>query len=239
MAYRKRRGRPNGRFRKATRIVMHQKARPSKYLPWVGHKPTITTIRAPSAIGDSTFVKLKYVTGQNLTAAGNVDRVYRGNGAFDPDQSGAGMQPYGWDEWAAFYTKYICYGSSIKVMGKSTVNLLTVLGVVPKLNTTSEGFTELVGEPYGKFTMINSNAAGNTTKIKHFMTTRKMFGLDKNQVGNADYTGTVATGTPASEFYWHVIVDDATGSTGTTNVTVLVEITYYIKFFERTDLDRS
>lgn len=32
--------------------------------------------------------------------------TFRGNGLFDPDQKGAGHQPMGFDQWAAFYQEY-------------------------------------------------------------------------------------------------------------------------------------
>lgn len=50
------------------------------------------------------------------TVSGSISsHVFRGNGPFDPDHSGIGHQPYGFDQIAALYRQVHVVGSSIQV----------------------------------------------------------------------------------------------------------------------------
>lgn len=49
--------------------------------------------------------------------------VFRGNAPFDPDQTGTGTQPVGWDNFLTFYETSFCVGSRIEV---TVINNMTV-----------------------------------------------------------------------------------------------------------------
>ncbi len=46
---------------------------------------------------------------------GRIDYKYAGNGCFDPDLTGAGHQPYTWDQLTAIYKFYTVTSSTIEL----------------------------------------------------------------------------------------------------------------------------
>ena len=68
---------------------------------------------------DQMFIKLKYATSYRITAA-QFHKVFSGNGLYDPDVSGVGHQPLGFDQWMTLYNRYRVYASRIVV---NVVNL--------------------------------------------------------------------------------------------------------------------
>lgn len=51
------------------------------------------------------------------------DQTFRGNSVFDPDLTGVGQQPRGFDEYAALYGKYYVVKSSYSVVVKCTASI--------------------------------------------------------------------------------------------------------------------
>ena len=88
--------------------------------------------RMPTSMPDSILVKLKYQDSVAMTnESGYGSYTWSMNSINDPDVTATGHQPYAHDEWANFYSKYICYGSKIKLVTRYTettnVSLISVL----------------------------------------------------------------------------------------------------------------
>jgi len=56
---------------------------------------------------DRIMVKLPYETTVQLTGAITVDHIMNTNSLFDPDRTGAGHQPMGFDTWSVIYNRYL------------------------------------------------------------------------------------------------------------------------------------
>lgn len=64
------------------------------------------------------LVRLRYAQNVNLTPSGTgtpAHYTFSANGMYDPDISGAGHQPMGFDQWMAIYDHYTVLGSKITV----------------------------------------------------------------------------------------------------------------------------
>lgn len=95
-----------------------------------------TLYRSPgsaSGFPDTIVTTLRYVDqrGFNAAAADDTTYTYRMNDIFDPDFTGAGHQPMGYDQLAAVYNRFQVLSSSIKltVTGQATAadNMLLTL----------------------------------------------------------------------------------------------------------------
>ncbi len=67
-------------------------------------------------LGKTFKTKLRYVTQLELGSGTNdfaSHHFYRANSAFDPDLTGTGHQPMGYDQLALFYDHYTIIGSKI------------------------------------------------------------------------------------------------------------------------------
>jgi len=90
-------------------------------------------------IADTTKIHMKYAEDVIVNVNGTLgsDYLFRCNSIFDPNQSGAGHQPMGHDEYARFYKRYVVVGSKITVrfvgatVSGSTVdpNAITNVGI--------------------------------------------------------------------------------------------------------------
>lgn len=199
-------------------------------------------IRQPSGVPDRLFVKLKYTYIVTYTStSGNVTyQQFRGNGVFDPDVTGAGGQPYTFDQWAALYSRYRVRGSSLKselnipppAAGSFAANITTV--TYPSANTTVPSATHELSreQPYAK--VRTHKAYGDRSlPIKSYMSTAKIIGLKKVAVATeTDYSAAV-TGNPTKEWYWNFVFYTSDLATTSFVTPVLHTLTYYVEFYDR------
>lgn len=71
----------------------------------------------PTGLPTQRLCKLVYVNNTESTSnLGSINFIkYRANSIFDPDYSGVGHQPFGYDQWSILYNHYVVLGSKITV----------------------------------------------------------------------------------------------------------------------------
>jgi len=80
-------------------------------------------------VPDVTCIKFVYSDARMITASSNqAEYVYRPNSLFDPDFSGVGGQPDGFDQWKALYGVYrvVAVDYEVQAAGASAFGLLAV-----------------------------------------------------------------------------------------------------------------
>lgn len=91
--------------------------RSGAYRPFYGRSASQLIVRQPGVMPDRLYTKLRYreqLSFTQLTGA-LADQVYRPMSLFDPDLTGTGGQPYGFDQWTQFYGYYTVLASGISV----------------------------------------------------------------------------------------------------------------------------
>lgn len=208
-----------------------------KFMPKYRRKPSVTYQK--HIVPDTAYTVLKYCTGlQMFAASAAANRVFRGNSVFDPDLTGAGHQPVGYDQWAQFYDKYQVLASKIIVKARhtSSVNQMTMLSVQPKLEQTNElDYLDIVGDAYAKSCLMPTDSAGYYKTLTNYMSTKKMWG--KKSISDEDFCAETGLN-PINQWYWIVNIDDVLSS-GNQDSEMYVEIHYYVKFYSRAALNRS
>lgn len=199
-------------------------------------------IRQPSGVPDRLFVKLTYscVISYSSVSGAVVYQQFRGNGAFDPDVTGVGGQPYLFDQWSALYNYYRIRGSSLKSelqipppASGSFAGCVTALQWPTNLANTPSATHELNREqPYTK--LRNYKAYGDhNLPIKQYMSTSKILGLRK-VVPSIDNTYTSAVGSnPNQQWYWNYILYTSDLATTSFTIPVTHRLVYYIEFYDR------
>lgn len=195
-------------------------------------------IKQPSGLPDRLFVKLRYREQLSFAQAIGAlsENVYRGNSIFDPDQSGAGGQPFLFDQWANFYSTYRVLASSIKAYSFNngqTYNNMVVIAPSPQATTFGTTGQELIEElPYSKrrVARMGSNDAGQSY-ITHYMTTSKILGKKKSVVQNEDNLASDTSTNPVDQWYWH-LANWVPGGTGQSLIQDVI-LTYYVVFETR------
>lgn len=191
---------------------------------------------------DIAYVELRYVFNNTRNAVGIGGNVFRGNGAFDPDFSGIGSQPMGFDQYGALFRRYRVIGSKVKVMAASRDGAETIGMYVVPLTTSAPASTSIKGyieQQYCKTNYMGRADGSSKAMLTHQMSTSKIRGVAMTAIRNdSEYSGPIG-GNPNLQWYWSVGFYDLSGNLGTVTVDYQVEITYMVEFFDRDALTTS
>lgn len=233
--------------RRIRRVFRRVSRRFARRRPFVKKLRLTTSRMRTTPMPDKVFVKLRYWDTNVFTTAGGfsgdaVERTYRGNSVFDPDQTGGGHQPTGYDQWTGFYNQYRVLASSIRWTVYRISTAAGDLGIpfvfpdVTAATAVTIGTINPQEQAYFKYRHILANIAGNKGRgtVKNYMTTKKMF--PGQNVTGTDFTA-LSTGNPASQWYWNCGYNNS-GAIETA-VRFTCNITYWVVFFDRATLNVS
>lgn len=215
------------------------------------YKPRRRTRRkkAVNKISRGTFpatyiARHTYVDRITLTQSINdvmVDHLFRSNSLYDPDYTGTGHQPLGFDEMAVIYDHYEVLGAKITVdfTPQSTTELKSniVVGIA-----TTDTLGPLASGNLNKLLENGHRCYKQLSDIRDWgrlscgYSQRKTFG--KHARGTDNQKGTNATN-PAEGTYFGVFAQATDASTIADPVSCLVKIEYFTKWTERKIMSQS
>lgn len=155
------------------------------------------------------LVKLRYNTKVTLdpdaTALGG-EHLFRANCIYDPDYTGAGHQPRGFDQWMGLYHRFHVIGSRIRArcvsIGTETVPFY--LGISKSRGGSSNlGIAEENIERIGTSTMVLPGG-NNIGRVKSSFSTKRFYKI-KNMMDNDQLSGT-ASSSPTWVSYYHLYI---------------------------------
>lgn len=194
-----------------------------------------------------TFVELKYVDQfiLNPTSSSTDNYVFRANSLFDPNYTGAGHQPYGYDQWATFYSSWVVFDATLVYtctppnLSTTTPQINNTVLFVTKRRTDPTAFADIntaIEDPYCmKYVMTSGyqkqpRLSVNLNSPKFLGVTREVY------INSSEYSG--ATGSnPTIQTY--IICGAGTTYAGTNNpdpVYCTAELTYRVKFYNPANL---
>ncbi len=217
-------------YRKSRRNLKRRSRRPRRRKRYVRNKRMSYNVIRAIGQPDTVYVKLKFFDSALFTdnPGVSIGRRYRGNSVFDPALSSTNSQPAGFDQWASMYTHYEVLGSSIKcnLVNLSASPARTLL--LPHLQSTSPSSADGAEQNYARTYVLSSVNGGGKIIMKNYMRTKKMFGRTTASVNFAAQV----TANPAKEWFWQIRLTNLDGSIGI-DIDGNIEITYFVKFFER------
>jgi hypothetical protein len=179
--------------------------------------------------------KLKYVTYVNL--AGGVTpgvNVYSANGLYDPDITGTGHQPRGFDQLIALYDHYVVTKSECRVhfVGNSTA--VQVNGVqLQSSSTTQSDYIDYAEQARCEFSVAPFvfTSGGLPEPREHHMkyVASEFMGIP-DPVTAGKLQGSVSAN-PSDQAFFHVFTQNIDGSTSSAQI-ALVLIEYEAIFIE-------
>lgn len=196
----------------------------------------INTGRVPKAMRTPVpikmFVKLTYAEVLTLTptAAGTSDSmVYSANNWKDPNVSGGGHKPRGYNELMSLYDHYVGTTASItcQAMNRGNVNANDASWFMIRLKDNSVedlGIINHVEASYTKYTCIPVSRAENCTRLTNQANVAKFLGRS-NPLSDPDLKGSTAT-EPKEQCYFHIGAQGLNQGTIGNQVDVLVTIQY-------------
>lgn len=159
---------------------------------------------------------------------------------YDPDLTGTGHQPRGFDELAAIYSRYRVYGCAVKITSviSSGVAGTAYLCVQPyPLNSTSNPSSFLEAQEIVNSRIIPISDSRKNV-FKAYYPSHVALGVTKREfMNNDDYSAAVTTN-PVNCGVLHIALASPNQTT-TCTATINVIMTFYCQFSERGKLPQS
>ncbi len=218
-------------MQKANRKSKSKRSRPRKGLPPGGLRlvPSayVTQLAWPSQIG---LIEAALGVGDFHT--------YALTNLFDPDYTGAGNQPIGFDQVSTMYNRFRVMSVRIVLEFANNTNVPVDVGYVISTAPTlpASPFSWCV-QRIADQKLLSYNTGGNsTTKFVIVVSPWEVLGIQKRQyIDEADYSGTSAAG-PSRTCYLNVWT---LGRSGTANVQATIRFYYKVELSEALNLGLS
>jgi hypothetical protein len=197
-------------------------------------------LRGRSIVPDTIRVVLPFEDHLTLTSetTANLATVnsYRLNSIYDPDYTGAGHQPLGFDQYAALYGKYLVIGARWHVQYYHTGSTSVLLASCkPSSSSSAPSSAETLAELPGGGTSLIPQSGGPITNLRGSWSAQKWFGTDPY---NSDDFRSVVTDNPFAQVYLHAGIGTITSHSAAT-IVVRVRIMYDVVFMAPQQLTAS
>lgn len=238
------------RINKSARYSRRKRSQPFRRYRTSRPNSIVRSVRPKwqNPLPQQNFFKFKYQDScfnMSTGAVGNYANsyVFRGNSVYDPDYTGLGVQPYGYDQMSAIYNRYYVYASKIKVyphfVGMDTPNSCrSVRWIVFPWCTASPTYTEFEDltsqmRPYKALTM--NDPSDQKQNMTLYQSSKKMFRLGTPDEVDA---GSTIVSNPSQVWYW-IIRSDTTNTNTAVFLNMDIKITYYCKLITENNVNES
>lgn len=199
-------------------------------------------LRGP--VNPTCVAKLRYCTNVTISPTAGLMKYhqFRANDLYDPDVTGTGHQPMGFDEIMVNYNHFTVVGSKLNAQfNGGTVGYLAAIALYSGVSDTTLVPSEVKERQRTKWRFIPNNGGDRPTRVsltKKF-SAKKYFHV-KAIIGESQYKGT-NSGSPTEQAYFTVYAgpDDDGGTTNIGSVSVSITIEYIAVFSEPKAIGQS
>jgi hypothetical protein len=190
----------------------------------------------------STTKRLRYSTtfaGSTTAGAITSTQVFRANDLFDPDLTGTGHQPMGFDQMMTWYNHFAVISAKIVIVCKNTASSAPTVCLRVDADQTPLTVIDRIVEVGGCVTedLEIKGSYGANRKLELSVNIPKLQGVSRSALtADANLRGTAAA-SPAEVSYFHITMWDTAGTTGSMECDVLLE--QLAVFFEPRDITES
>lgn len=183
----------------------------------------------------SVVVNLEYTDFANRTGSSFYTYTYALNGLFDPNVTGTGAQPVGFDQWSAFYARYEVISCRAKAeFFQNDTGINSTYTMYPSNDATAVAINAAPGQTGAVIGWTSGTSGVSRALLKANYNIRRIVG---RQLFSINYTG-AAGSNPSNLLYMQLVYGAADGSTVMT-VTQRVYLVYRVKFYQRIALGTS
>lgn len=172
------------------------------------------------------------------SAAGlGIVNTFRANSLFDPDFTGVGAQPLGFDQWSALYSTYRVISCHYDITFSNGTGGSCVVGVVKTPNSTLSGSSSwLIERDSVSKTLGPNTGSGNVTRFTGTLLPWKVLNVTKAQYMMDGRSSSAVTGNPTTLAYLTTYV---LGFGTIASASLLVKLKYRAQLINRTEFDLS
>lgn len=183
---------------------------------------------------------LRYSTDVTNSSSTGVQayKTFRCGSVNDPDQTGTGHQPMGYDTWTSLYNHYVVLGAKISVQTIADGTADSMTGVYITDSTGAPAYSDWTGFIEARKGTTKMIASSQVRPVRTYgkYSAKKFFNV-KDVRDNLDRLGAAVTANPGEEAYFTVWFQALGGAT--LSATHLVTIDYIVEFSEPKDLAQS
>lgn len=193
------------------------------------------------------YFKFRYSdSGFAATTVGPLYRTqyaFRGNSVYDPDATGVGVQPYGYDTYCdgnSPFGRYTVLSSKIKIyphVNATPDNIRAVRWIVVPSRLIQPSFREFedLKQMQGARSLVVNSVDDQRGHLSSYMSTRRIFGefTSLQSIQSASYNTD-----PSTQWYWYVQIDSIDSAKDVIQ-TFDVQITYYCIVAKNDSVDES
>lgn len=166
--------------------------------------------------------------------------IFRANSIFDPDYTGVGHQPLGFDQWMTLYTRYHVIGAKCTATfvanDTTSANSSAICGIIQTTGTDSPiGITNYIENKKSKYRVCQLGTAPTT--ISSSYSTKKSQGI-KNLMDNYELSGTFLSN-PLVEDFFQVFVGNVNTTDDASRVSIQIKLEYIVVFSDPVRLTQS
>lgn len=191
--------------------------------------------------GASRTVSLVYcdVISVNPGLGANGVYSFRCNSLFDPNYTGSGHQPYGYDTLSTLYARYMvtgakCTASAYPGEQFQGFGLGIKVSDEPALNSADP--VAIQEQPQYRYKLFGNGTRAPIPSVSKGWSLRKM--VTRQKMNDEKYSATVDA-SPQDSWFFHVNLFPLNGVTDLSAMTLNIRITYRARFFEPRELDQS
>lgn len=214
--------------------------RPRKALSsWNPSKSTSVTVKGLSR-PDRLNVKLPYEETITLSGAVFGDHVMQINSLFDPNSTGAGHQPMGFDTWSAMYNRYIVHGVKYDItFVNNSATSISYCGLVASNSAAALTASTSLEQSRGINDIITATTGSKTLKRwSGYFNLASVTGVKKSKYNSDDFYQSVVTTSPSETIALHLFSQDV-GLASNINIIIRCRLTFYATFFDPNPMSAS
>lgn len=207
-----------------------------------------TVVRQPQMpFARSQIVKLRYCDRLAIDSDLGIfaSHHYRANSCYDPDLTGTGHQPMGFDQYSLLYDHYTVIGSKITVTGVSRTDTETastgILGVLlaDTTNAYTGGITHILEEGRSNWKYLGpADSSNGVVTVSKGFSAKKFFTV-ANMTDNTTRLGAQTNADPTEDAIFTVFVAPVNAADEMSNLHCMVTIEYIVQFTEPKSLNQS
>lgn len=159
------------------------------------------------------------------------------NSLFDPDRTGLGHQPHGYDTMSSIYNRYRVIKCSWVINFYSTTSPVRLAACPANEAVAPVNVSDLVENPRTRWKV--SIPGGNTQTLRGSIYLPSLMGRNKAQYMADDRYQALVTGSPNELGVLNIFQADIGTDTPTSTVNAVITLTYTSEFFDVKNLARS